>query len=728
MNGEFIERVNVGDRLKDLTTEQEYRVLQVLSGVATVCLIDEPNHSKLIIRDKYVVDLLTMINTGEMIKVKEPEEAILPEQLSATEQEKYKERLKFVQELQRIYGPTWKGLAGKSSKREFDRLCEDTYFNKRQGRKWINRYIQSGCDRNSLISKKNFENGQSERIGQKKNGRKTSDGNPETGVALDQYTIDSFNRGIEIYKKGVHGTNKHSRTSTLATAYRLMLLERYNELALTGKGEPHIIVPPDQRPTYRQFTYYCTKHLSQETRDKIKTSPRDVLNNNRLLPGDTVRYAQGPMDIVEIDAWDSDIKLLSVTNPNLPVGRPSVYAMIDDYSKMIVGVSVSFDKDSYVGLTNLFLNLVDPIEEQVKSLGLTFNNPVMPTGYLPNIVRTDNGSDFISDDFDRVLNKINVIHETVPAAMGSLKPNIERLWGRIRSLIEQAYENHGAVLKHTENEDEMTAVLNLYEFAQIVYTAAIALNQREMPEYPARAEMLTYKDAFGNPLPFRPDAIWKYGVEKYLAPRTIQNKTQYYIDLMAEGNASLSRSGIKFKGLPYWPADDDNEMLVLLYEQGTKRMKISIHYDPRNMNHIWYIDEHGTHTFSLNIAKTEAIDMVDKTLKEIEEYQKLKRKAAARAKANNVEIDAAVQGAAQGIVDTAVESRPEVKAAGKEIRKNHEVEKINTRKTNAIATRMGEKLSISENTQTVEEPAENKPYDYGDIENIDEYIQEIWTS
>lgn len=721
--------INVGDLLKDVRTDQEYRVLLVNGPVTTVCLVDRPNHTKLVIRDKSTIDLVNLLSVGSLTKIQEYERVISLDNLSNVQKEKYEKRLAFVADLQREYGPDWKGLSGKRNKDAFDRLCVQYGMPKRTVQNWINRYIQSGCNKYSLLTVwSTKEKNTTERTSGKKNGRKNIAGNPETGVALSPYTIESFERGLDIYRNGYQDRDKNHHTTTLASSFRLMLIERYNELAITGSGQAYILVPENMRPTYRQFTYYCSKHLGKEERDTIKTSAREVRNDKRLLPSDTVRNSMGPMDIVEIDAWEADADLLSATNPDLVVGRPTIYAMIDTYSKMIVAVSISFDRDSFVGLTNLFLNLADPLDEQVKSLGLSFDYNTMPTGFLPNIVRTDNGSDFVSNDFIAVLNKLGIIHEIVPAATGSLKPNVERLWGRIRELTEKALENHGVILKRNDNNSKDTAVLNVREYAAIIYTAVVGLNRREIINYPAREDMLTYKDEFGQPLRFRPDALWKYGVEKYMAPRTIQNKSQYYLDLMKVETASYSRDGIAFKELPYWPKDDDREMLKRLYEAGTRRIKIEVHMDPRSVNYLWYVDEKNTlHTFVLNTSKTEALDMANKTFWEYGEYLKLRRQARAAAIARNVEVDTAIQASAQAITEMVVDNKKAAKGSTKNIRENHEAEKNETRHANAISHRLGEETKLPiKDADAVLIPPKKEITDEYKIEDMDSFIDDLW--
>ena len=73
--------------------------------------------------------------------------------------------------------------------------------------------------------------------------------------------------------------------------------------------------------------------------------------------------------MVEIDACEADVSLVSELDPDQAIGRPIVYFMIDVYSRIILAVSVAFDNNSILGITNLFLNLADDKQEYCKIHG-----------------------------------------------------------------------------------------------------------------------------------------------------------------------------------------------------------------------------------------------------------------------------------------------------------------------------------------------------------------------
>lgn len=102
-------------------------------------------------------------------------------------------------------------------------------------------------------------------------------------------------------------------------------------------GEQTIRLKPEsERPTFYQFYYYAHKRLTRKEINRIKTSAEQQRNDHRLLLSDSLDGVKGPGDLVEIDACEVDISLVSEVNPEKTVGRPVVYFMIDVYTRIIL--------------------------------------------------------------------------------------------------------------------------------------------------------------------------------------------------------------------------------------------------------------------------------------------------------------------------------------------------------------------------------------------------------
>ena len=561
----------------------------------------------------------------------------------------------------------------------------------------------------------------------KKPGRKTIEGYPDSGRLLTAQDFENFDRAINYYKKGPEKSQKKNdqyHTMKFYKAYDWMIQNLYIDLIETNNG--YIAQSVQDPPSYRQFLYYFHKKVTKKEIDTIKSSEIEVNNTGRIQKGDTLRDSMGPMDIVEVDAWDAGFQLVSMHNPETNIGRPTVYAMIDTFSRLVVAVSVSLEKNSYIGITNLFMNLVTEPKKLLEDCGLSFSYIPMVSHFLPNTIRLDNGSEFISKDFDTICNLLNLHHQNVPAATGSMKGNVEQLWNRLDNAISLAMEKHGKVLKRHDDRSKEEACLNLKEFEALIYTCVIAFNQREMKGYLLRPDMLKYTDESGQKLKPRPDALWMYGIKHYLSPKRIKDEKQFLYNLMLKKTASYSKEGIKWKEIMYWPEDNDTLLLKKLYDSGVKWTKITVHIDPRCLDFIWYRERTGEmHVLKLNTCKAGMIDFQGMSLSEFGEYRKelnkTRKHAEAEARKNRASLDQYLQQQ----VNEYIETKERTSVSPKNLRENHRKEKDELRKKNALHSKL-----IEENEQETDLPEQTVTEGITTVskDSLEEMLMQMWSS
>ena len=129
-----------------------------------------------------------------------------------------------------------------------------------------------------------------------------------------------------------------------------------------------------------------------------------------------------------------------------------MYFMIDVYSRIILAVSVAFDNNSILGITNLFLNLADDKQEYCKKYGIEFNDKrLWPSGVIPKRIRVDRGSEFKSYEFDRICNELGIEKQIVSGASGSLKGVVEQAFHQMHAKQNVHLENHGLIEKRYDS-------------------------------------------------------------------------------------------------------------------------------------------------------------------------------------------------------------------------------------------------------------------------------------
>lgn len=246
-----------------------------------------------------------------------------------------------------------------------------------------------------------------------------------------------------IFEEGLN-EYKNNRNDSMQLVYDRICLKYYSKI-VDGAIE---VLPQSLRPTYRQFSYYCTSHLSKEDMKTIKTSKQEYRNNNRLLTGTADTNVFGPGDLLEMDALEMDVEIVSETDRSKIIGRPIMYALIDVFSRAVVAFSISLENNSILGMTNCLMNLGEDKEDFCERYGISgIDISKWPSNFIPNRIRVDRGSDFISKEAERIFNELNITREIVTGATGSLKGVIEQLWHQIHSAQNSSLKNAGLIEK-----------------------------------------------------------------------------------------------------------------------------------------------------------------------------------------------------------------------------------------------------------------------------------------
>lgn len=484
--------------------------------------------------------------------------------LSDKQLQNYNRKKNFVNDIQKIYGPTYLDLVGHNSKKAFNSLYKKYEMSKSYAWKIIRIILQNGFDYSVLVySRKDIE------LSYKfKTGRKAL---VEKGVPITPDIEKIFAKGLDQYKK--------NRNTSFQLVYDRLCYEYFSKVE-NGSFE---VLPQNERPTYRQFYYYCSKQLSKKEMEEIKTSKAEFRNNSRLLLNSSTYNVQGPGDMLEMDALEMDVEIVSETNRNKVIGRPILYALIDVYSRVIVAISVSFENNSVLGMTNCLMNLGEDKEEFCKRYGISdIDVTKWPSNFIPNRIRVDRGSDFISKEAERIFNELNITREIVTGATGSMKGIIEQLWHQIHSAQNSSLQNAGLIEKRYDSSHKKKACLTIREITQMVIVHVLAYNELELQNFQPTKRMVAER------IEFTPVSLWNFGINEFGAPRPILNKAQYAYSLMKKPVAKISRKGVCIDGLYY--ANDDEYLLAAMIHAGNRSEPFDCRYDERNITNIYYMN------------------------------------------------------------------------------------------------------------------------------------------
>ena len=558
----------------------------------------------------------------------------------------------------------------------------------------IRKYLQSGLDVNALCCQKGYKG--KNKVYKKKPGQKV-DG--IEGKIVDDEVINNFNKAIKIYLSG--------RATTKKDAFELMLLENYTTIKEKDGCISRLLVSTNERPTFRQFRYYCNKIVDSEEEHAVKTSRQEQRNNERLLLSDATLDADGPMSIVEIDECETDVTLVSDDDHSIVIGRPIVYTMIDVYSRCIIAVSASYENNSIRGVTNCLLNLIDDKVKLCKEYGLNISPNIWPSHILPHRLRSDYGSEYISYELERICNELNIQKENVSPGTGSLKGLVEQSFHQFHSTNNWLFENNGLIEKRHDSKHQETASMTLKDFKELLYLTVISHNSKYMKEYPLTRDMRKKKV---KPIPYE---IWQYGINRYGMPRVITDENNFRFTLLEDVKASISKDGVTFKGLKYINFDDE-ELFKQMIKAGTKKLPLKCRIDSRCVNNLYYVMDGKMHALYLNINKTGMADYVKTSLPEYEILRKEKSKQDKKGLEDNQLLNIAVKEKQQQIKERLNNSR--VETTTKNLRENRKTAKEEDQLNNLI-------MPIQDNNQ--EQVGDDKEHQFSDLiamlEEMDEY-------
>lgn len=694
----------IGDILYDKNSQNSYRIISLIDDHLILCEMETTKLELQQIKYTIIADLVL----SNKIEIKKDQALVYDiDQLSESVRNRYILKVHIMNDVKTAYGPSYLGLMGKSSKIELQKILAKYNYPISSFWRMCTTYFQSGMKNYSLINAKSFKSNEVKTYTYKARPGAKSTYNLDNDVKPNEYVI-YFEEALNEYKAG--------REKTLKKAFSRMNILHFTQAEIIDGVATRLLLPEYQRPTYRQFYYYAQKHLTKEEKDLIKTSAAEQRNNKRLLISDSLKDVYGPADMVEIDACEADVSLVSELDPDQAIGRPIVYFMIDVYSRIILAVSVAFDNNSILGITNLFLNLADDKQEYCKKYGIEFNDKrLWPSGVIPKRIRVDRGSEFKSYEFDRICNEIGIEKQIVSGASGSLKGVVEQAFHQMHAKQNVHLENHGLIEKRYDSLHHKEASLTIHDYIRMVINFVLAHNQQHLETYPLTKEMIEKNVA---PVPA---ILWEYGSKKYGMPQPIPVLEQYLYSLMTPIKAKISKRGISYKGLWYF-APNDKRLMSEMYAAGTKRMPFEVRMDMRDVSAIYYIRNSKLVKIPLNVLITGNSDYKGLTMKQYEEYYSAKKKMQAKGRIDNEKIDTAVYANNESIIKSA---KKNVHSRTKDIRSSREIDKQKVSYEGKISTRLESEDKTSKNI-SADDQKENSVTEYRDYASFEEALQDFY--
>lgn len=611
--------------------EEKIRIIDIIDDYTYIVSINGVTSMP---RKELLATILQDINAEKLILTKDPYSRIIDE-TSLSELQISKRDFDWQVILKFWNEDKMELLEKKYRNKIFKEISEQVGISVPKVKKLFSRYWQRGMNKNSLLP--DYINS-----GARGKERKLTDikvGRPKR-ANYEGEVIEGINITEEVKKHFQVSINKYYRNNkklSLKETYMLMLSDFYSDIYKEDDEIKHRVWDKSRVPTYNQFYYWFKKDENIKKDITFRESEKEFNLNNREILSNSKQETDGPGTRFQVDATIADVYIVSSLNRNRVIGRPIVYAIIDVYSRIITGIYVGLEGPSWIGAMMALDNMICDKVEFCKKYGIDIKEEQWPCKHLPEIIIADRG-EFEGYSVENLINNLDVKIENTSPYRGDLKGIVERSFRTTNEKIK--HTTPGAIQKEFRKRGDrdyrLDATLTLEEFTKIYINIVLHHNSKIVDKYVMDKEMIE-DEIIPTPL-----QLWKWGIENRKGRLKTVDRDVLRLNILPKGKASISRAGIRFKGLYY---SSDKAIKEQWFIKNNVR-NIDIVYDPRNMNNIYIPYDNGLGYDECYLIST-SIQYKDCILEEIifneELVAELKEKERKEQNQNNIDLEKEIE-------------------------------------------------------------------------------------
>jgi putative transposase len=414
---------------------------------------------------------------------------------------------------------------------------------------------------------------------------------------------------------------EHRLKPSFAWAYKQTLARFFIKNKVIENGKERIITPdPDKGEIFTkgQFRYHYLLNRDPKRAARKRSGPKKFNTRHRELRGKST--ARGPGFRYLVDATLADLYILSRYGPNLIVGRPVIWVMIDVFSRMITGVCVRLEGEGWLGLQLVLENTVEDKEAFCAKYGIKIAKEQWPASHRPVEILGDRGP-LISKAINRFIKAFNVVVSNTPPYRPDWKGIIERIFGEMNIRVFKWLPGYVVPERDPEDPDyRLAAVLDIEELTAIIIEAVLHHNNECLISDGVEID----PNFLATGLEPYPTQLFMWGAKHMPGGLRETDFNAVRRSLLPEGSVSINKGEIKFrhpkapKPLIYMC----NQLLdegLLLRETGVNGRKFTALYDLRWADEIYLIRQAGGDLIACRLRDTDSIH-VNRDWAEVVQY------------------------------------------------------------------------------------------------------------
>ncbi len=443
----------------------------------------------------------------------------------------------------------------------------------------LRRYWQGGQTKNALLpffdecgAKGNEREGKECKLGRPSSQARI--GSTPAGIILTDDVRSKLLRGYkEFYVSGEEKTLPNAHQRTLETYFSSLDVRD----GPNGKIFVPILLPANQLPSFLQFRYIHEKYDDLTRLLISREGERRFALRHRAVLGESTHMAWGPGFLYQGDSTIGDIHLVSSRDRSRLIGRPIIYVIIDVFTRLIVGFSVSLQGPSWLGMMLALYNATVDKVAYCKEYGIDITQDMWPSNRLPEAILGDRG-ELEGYDSTNLVDSLDIDVANTPPYRCDWKAICEQNFRTISN--EVIHWKPGAVYTKRERGDKdyrLEACLTLYEFRQMMIHCILKHNNHHrMGWYDMDEFMIT-----DHVEPYSID-LWNWGITHRNGHLRSKADEVIKFNLLPRDSGSVTEFGIYFNGVHYTCERAIKEQwFVKARNQG--RMPVTVAYDPRKL-------------------------------------------------------------------------------------------------------------------------------------------------
>ena len=419
----------------------------------------------------------------------------------------------------------------------------------------------------------------------------------------------------KIFRIAVNRYYNTSKKNSLVTAYELMLRDFfYDDFKIQDGVKIPILKNKEEIPTIEQFRYWFNKERNLKKEVTLRNSAKKYQQQHRAILGSSSFEALGPASIYEIDATVADVYLVSRYNRNWIIGRPVIYTIIDRFSREIVGLNISLEGPSWLGSLVALANAMSDKVEFCKEYGIIISQDMWNTKYLCDTLIADRG-EVEGYNIHNLVKNLGIKVENTPSFRADWKPFVEQYFRlinlRVKPLLPGVIDEDFRLNSRNGKDYRMDSRLDLYQFTQVIIKCALYFNNNRYLKGFNRTKLMIQDDI--EPIPSN---IWSWGVKNVAGKLRTLPEDIIKLNLLPQSKAVITEKGIRFKGVLY---GSEKALRGGWFEEARNNghFRITVSYDPRNLNFIYIITDKGMNFEKCFLLKHQE-RYIDRTVEEIE--------------------------------------------------------------------------------------------------------------